>query len=111
MTISRRSFLAGILSSGFAPAIVGSGVLMPVRALARVPFPLNGVWKPTDEGVLRVDRRALAKGAKLYLSTTISLVGPSQTKILLPIGRFGERGRWVDITEANLEHLIKETLK
>jgi len=105
MTISRRSFLAGILSSRFAPAVVGSGVLMPVRALARVPFPLNGLWEPTDEGVLRI-------------VSPIALLGLKPTKIFIPIGRFGDRSRWVDfhktpfdITEASLERLLKETLK
>lgn len=33
MSITRRGLLAGILSSGFAPAIAGSGVLMPVREI------------------------------------------------------------------------------
>lgn len=32
--MKRRSFLAGILASGFAPAFVGSSVLMPVKKLA-----------------------------------------------------------------------------
>lgn len=31
--MNRRGFLAGILASGFAPAAVGSGVLMPVRRI------------------------------------------------------------------------------
>lgn len=31
--MNRRSFLASILASGFAPAAIGSGVLMPVRQL------------------------------------------------------------------------------
>ena len=35
--MKRRSFLAGILASGFAPAFVGSSVLMPVKALALPP--------------------------------------------------------------------------
>ena len=30
MGINRRSLIAGILASGFAPAAIGSGVLMPV---------------------------------------------------------------------------------
>lgn len=29
----RRSFLASILAAGFAPAAIGSGILMPVRQL------------------------------------------------------------------------------
>lgn len=36
--MNRRGFLAGILGAGVAPAVVGSGVLMPVRKLA-VPEP------------------------------------------------------------------------
>lgn len=31
--MNRRGFLAGILAAGVAPAVVGSGILMPVRAL------------------------------------------------------------------------------
>ena len=31
--MQRRGFLAGIFAAGVAPAFVGSGVLMPVRAL------------------------------------------------------------------------------
>ena len=30
---TRRGFLAGILASGFAPAVVGSSVLMPVKKI------------------------------------------------------------------------------
>jgi len=32
--MNRSGFLEGILASGFAPAAIGSGVLMPVRRLA-----------------------------------------------------------------------------
>lgn len=38
---TRRSFLggmAGILASGFAPAAVGSGILMPVKKIALASF-------------------------------------------------------------------------
>jgi hypothetical protein len=31
--MNRRGFLAGILAAGFAPAAIGSGVLMPVRQI------------------------------------------------------------------------------
>ena len=31
--MQRRGFLAGILAAGFAPAAIGSGVLMPVRRI------------------------------------------------------------------------------
>jgi hypothetical protein len=36
---TRRSFLGAILAAGVAPAAIGSGILMPVRKIARVdPF-------------------------------------------------------------------------
>lgn len=41
--MNRRNFItgmAGILASGFAPAVIGSGVLMPVRKIF-VPPPLS----------------------------------------------------------------------
>jgi len=31
--MNRRSFLASILAAGVAPAVIGSGILMPVRKL------------------------------------------------------------------------------
>jgi hypothetical protein len=31
--MNRRGFMAGILAAGFAPAAIGSGILMPVRSL------------------------------------------------------------------------------
>jgi hypothetical protein len=34
---TRRGFLAGILAAGFAPAAIGSGVLMPVRKIVAPP--------------------------------------------------------------------------
>ncbi len=33
MSTTRRGFLAGILAAGFAPAAIGSGILMPVRSI------------------------------------------------------------------------------
>lgn len=38
--MNRRGFLAGILSAGFAPAAIGSGVLMPIRAIAISASPM-----------------------------------------------------------------------
>ncbi len=34
---TRRGFLAGILAAGFAPAAIGSGILMPVKQLLLSP--------------------------------------------------------------------------
>ena len=42
--MQRRGFLKAILAAGVAPAFVGSGILMPVKALVM----------PTDEEVLDV---------------------------------------------------------
>ena len=38
MSTSRRSFIASILAAGYAPAAIGSGVLMPVRQLVAQPI-------------------------------------------------------------------------
>lgn len=35
--MNRRGLLAGILAAGFAPAAIGSGILMPVRRI--IPWP------------------------------------------------------------------------
>lgn len=43
--MNRRGLLAGILAAGFAPAAVGSGILMPVRRLRHAlqhPWPIHG---------------------------------------------------------------------
>lgn len=38
--MNRRGFLKSILAAGVAPAFVGSSILMPVKALARVEWEL-----------------------------------------------------------------------
>jgi hypothetical protein len=43
--IDRRGFMASILAAGFAPAAIGSGVLMPV---ARLWTPLSAFIMPND---------------------------------------------------------------
>lgn len=42
--MKRRGFLASILAAGFAPAAVGSGVLMPVRKLIVPRFTGRELW-------------------------------------------------------------------
>lgn len=46
--MQRRSFLAGILAAGFAPAAIGSGVLMPTRQIWTLTPGLRGgkLWLP-----------------------------------------------------------------
>ncbi len=58
---SRRGFLGSILAAGFAPAAIGSGVLMPVRPIIAPPLftsgfdvYANGVW-PRIPGYRRLD--------------------------------------------------------
>lgn len=36
--MNRRGFLKGVLATGIAPAVIGSGILMPVRAIAMPQF-------------------------------------------------------------------------
>lgn len=45
--MNRRSFLAGILAAGVAPAFVGSSILMPVRCILRAPDYVYR-WVSTD---------------------------------------------------------------
>ena len=40
--MNRRSFLQSILAAGVAPAVIGSGILMPVRQIQRVPAWFRG---------------------------------------------------------------------
>ena len=49
MTLSRRSLLGGILAAAVAPAIVRSGILMPVRQII-VP---EADWLRQQEKILR----------------------------------------------------------
>ena len=52
--MERRGFLAGILAAGFAPAAIGSGVLMPVRALNGLGrYPIHLHKYPSYHGILR----------------------------------------------------------
>ena len=46
--MNRRSFLSAILAAGVAPAVVGSGILMPVRKII-VPGP-DGLLGPVGPG-------------------------------------------------------------
>jgi len=41
--VNRRSFLASILAAGVAPAVIGSGILMPVRKLSIA----DATWLPS----------------------------------------------------------------
>ncbi len=49
--MNRRGLLAGILAAGFAPAAVGSGILMPVRRIVTPPA------LPTGEHLRRIIQR------------------------------------------------------
>ena len=44
--MNRRGFLGGILAASFAPAIVGSGVLMPVRQIILPALGESWVYVP-----------------------------------------------------------------
>lgn len=46
--MDRRGFLAGILAAGFAPAVVGSGVLMPIKKIW-TPSPIEALQWNADE--------------------------------------------------------------
>ncbi len=67
--MNRRGFLAGILGAGVAPAVVGSGVLMPVRKLA-VPEPrvLIEPLRVIDPGAIQVFTNDLRVGDLLAIA-------------------------------------------
>lgn len=58
--MNRRSLLAGILAAGFAPAVVGSGILMPVQR--RVILWGDGIHDDTE-----ALQQLLAKGGTIHL--------------------------------------------
>lgn len=56
--MQRRGFLAGILAAGFAPAAIGSGILMPVKKIQRLPWTtqeLPGVSIVNPRAVMLLD--------------------------------------------------------
>lgn len=55
MTITRRLFLGGLLASTCAPAIVRSGVLMPVRPVIVLPGPISLWDQGTYDTIVPVD--------------------------------------------------------
>lgn len=51
--MQRRGFLAGILAAGFAPAAIGSGVLMPVKKIVQPAWMiLDGL---SNDGYIQFD--------------------------------------------------------
>lgn len=60
--MNRRGFMAGILAAGFAPAAIGSGVLMPVRQIVGDGNIIRDCWDyyPMPPGVFYVNRPMLA---------------------------------------------------
>jgi len=58
--MKRRGFLAGILAAGFAPAVVGSGILMPVK---------SGVQIATAEEIAALS--AIDTVRKMFIVTSV----------------------------------------
>ena len=50
--MNRRSFLQSLLAAGVAPAVVGSGVLMPIRAIDLSEYTVRSVAFGGVDGVL-----------------------------------------------------------
>lgn len=53
--ITRRGLLAGILGAACAPAIVRSGILMPVRPTVWVPPSIEAVWASHEAACIDAD--------------------------------------------------------
>lgn len=56
---TRRGFLAGILAAGFAPAAIGSGVLMPVKKIALPAWPPEPLPEDIAAIIHRLTRQML----------------------------------------------------
>lgn len=52
--MQRRGFLAGILAAGFAPAAIGSGVLMPVKKIQRLSWTVQ-----EGPGIMLINPKAI----------------------------------------------------
>lgn len=85
--MQRRGFLAGILAAGMAPAVVGSGVPMPVKKVW-TPIPWQGPLTATEVArlqALMVDHmeRAILFGSSALLVT--------------PVWRYEKDGPWLEL--------------
>ena len=74
---TRRSFMASILAAGFAPAAIGSGVLMPVRRIVEPLYedtPLRpgmlGWTRYGYVGLTQADQRALNREKRRLMDNT-----------------------------------------
>lgn len=87
--IARRSFLAGILAAGCAPAIVRASSLMPVRA-PRLSSPGAGLLTLWGDGVHEDSAalRALLSGQSVYDAIRESVVEPAGQYIVLRGGHY-----------------------
>jgi hypothetical protein len=81
MVNTRRGFLAGILAASFAPAAIGSGVLMPVRKVAAPWFSgeLHGLWINGEERYpgFYVDRATMDGNVFVVKKSQFAVVGCS----------------------------------
>lgn len=78
--IQRRSFLAGILAAGVAPAFVRAGVLMPVKE----------IWVPPVEVIVLTD---IGLETKLFpmeigrIETFRFIESPNYHRVMRPLGK------------------------
>lgn len=87
--MDRRGFLQGILAAGVAPAVVGSGILMPIRQLWRPKFSVQQMSLTLEEfdGGAHVQIvRGAAKSSTLFVPNGGRLyIPPDVTKVHLHI--------------------------
>jgi hypothetical protein len=94
---SRRGFLAGILAAGFAPAAIGSGVLMPTRKLiapdlsaALMRAMLDNVGLATNPRLIRGEIGAIDDGFAFKTSHPIAeLWSPKLAEVFYQAAAWG----------------------
>lgn len=89
MSLTRRGLLKGILAAGFAPAAVGSGILMPVKKILTlddfkviVDTPPNSPWEH-----LKIDSHL--NGYRVYRNNILIAEGaidPMRPRVDIPFG-------------------------
>lgn len=87
--MKRRGFLAGILAAGFAPATIGSGVLMPVRRILAPVRRTSGIFTFTDhEGDSRAAESLVREWVAAHGATLTALTcHPPQASVSDPLAQ------------------------
>lgn len=103
--MQRRSFvggLASILAAGFAPAAVGSGILMPVKKIQRIQA--HSIWTRKPDGTVSVLRNSTDGAHFTGIDTRYLKILDSKGNVIFSAtydGKMGAyRGDYIDTIQA-----------